>query len=195
MPHQRKAFNGDGFLAAKVLDFRDRFKIDAVVETGTCLGSSTLWFADHFRYVSTMETHEPFHNVAKARPRNPLSSVDFILGSSHMWLLPAMRQATNMDSSKTILVFLDAHWEKFCPLMEELAAIRESGQKPVIMIHDFKVPGHPELGFDCMPDGRPFELEMIAEALDQIYGVEGWLYEYNQVAAGARRGCVFIYAK
>jgi len=98
------------------------------------------------------------------------------------------------SGSKT-LVWLDAHWNSHCPLLEELEAIAEVGIRPVIMIHDWQVPGRPDLGYDHFPDGRPFELSAISDHLDAIYGAGGWDHHHNDKAEGAKRGILYVEPK
>jgi hypothetical protein len=90
---------------------------------------------------------------------------------------------------KKVLLFLDAHWEASCPLLDELAAIAESGMKPIIAIHDFKVPNK-DFGFDSY-NGQDYTWDWIAPSIEKIYGKD-FKHYYNTVAEGAKRGCVFI---
>jgi hypothetical protein len=49
------------------------------------------------------------------------------------------------------------------------------------------VPGT-TFGFDSMPDGTPFHLELVAPYMDLIYGVDGWVVNYPTKVEGAMRG-------
>ena len=95
---------------------------------------------------------------------------------------------------KSVLLFLDAHWESHNPLLEELQIIKDKGMKPVIAIHDFFVPEHPELGFDSYA-GQDYNWEWIASSIESIYGADGYKYFYNSEAEGMKRGVVFIMPK
>jgi hypothetical protein len=53
------------------------------------------------------------------------------------------------------------------------------------------VPGT-TFGFDSMPDGTPFHLELVAPYMDLIYGVDGWVVNYPTKAEGANRGWISI---
>lgn len=93
------------------------------------------------------------------------------------------------------LIFLDAHWYKN-PLLSELHAIATHGIKPVIAIHDFKVPDHPELGYDVYAKQNiTYDFAYIKESIENIYGKDGYEYHYNSEATGDKRGCIFIYPK
>jgi hypothetical protein len=43
-----------------------------------------------------------------------------------------------------------------------------------------------------MPDGRPFNLELITPALERIYGIMAYKINYPTQVAGARRGWISI---
>jgi hypothetical protein len=62
------------------------------------------------------------------------------------------------------------------------------------MIHDFKVPDHPELGFDSY-DGQDYEWDWIEGHVEAIYGKDGYIKSYNTDAVGAKRGVVVIEPK
>ena len=63
------------------------------------------------------------------------------------------------------------------------------------MIHDFQVPGYPDLGYDQYKDIK-YNFDYVKEHLDAIYGgVEGYSYYYNSDAVGAKRGCLFVLPK
>lgn len=185
MPFQEYPFNGDGYAAAEVLRLRDKYDIKHVMETGTCYGSTTLFFAKHFYVVDTVEIHGPTHDVAVERLKEA-TNVHLIFGDSAKCIIRAG------------LYFLDGHWLDVCPLMSELDLIakhRDPCQPPVIMIHDWQVPGRPDLGHDHFPDGTPFALPAIASHLDAIYGRGGWDHHYNDKAEGAKRGILYVEPK
>jgi antitoxin component YwqK of YwqJK toxin-antitoxin module len=91
------------------------------------------------------------------------------------------------------IFFLDAHWYTN-PVLNELDAIKESGKKPIIAIHDFMVPDHPEFGYDIYPDQNiVYNWEWIQGKIESIYGKSGYTKEYNNEATGAMRGCIFLF--
>jgi hypothetical protein len=99
---------------------------------------------------------------------------------------------STIDDSKTIL-FLDAHWYTN-PVLAELYAIKESGKLPILAIHDFMVPDHPEFGYDAYPDQDiVYNWEWIEDHINSIYGKDGYTKDYNTEATGAMRGCLFIF--
>lgn len=217
MPLQEYPFNGDGYLAAEVLRLKEAHGLGVAVETGTCLGSTTIWLREHFRHTYTMDVSQAFMDIAHAR--FDLAGIPCLGGemrtSNSMWGSLAKgpsggnsiitdtrdsaknlpRYADNWKSQERngerLFFFLDAHWNDHCPLLDELDAIAAAKVKPCIIIHDFQVPGT-DFGFDKMPDGRPFNLELIAGRLDRIYGEKGWACNYPTEVEGARRGWISV---
>jgi hypothetical protein len=116
------------------------------------------------------------------------------------------------------LFFLDAHWGRKLPLLDELEAISELDFKKVIVIHDFFVP-YTDFRFDeyliepnmikyyfksfinwlCDMQGfeeafkrQRLDMEFIKDKLDKIYP-DGYNYNYNTKAEGAKVGLIYIY--
>lgn len=216
MPYQLRAWNGDHFLAAEVLRLKEAHGLENAFETGTCLGSTTLWLWENFHHTRTVELHRPYFDIAVAR------IVAFVgrhiagdVGSSQVWIGGHGKEgdpnsgqlcfgsspkiiasfANNLkwseEQGKPTFFFLDAHWTDNCPLLDELDEIARSGKRGCVLIHDFQVPGT-DFGFDSMPDGRPFNLELIAPHLERIYGEGGYKVNYPTQVAGAKRGWVSI---
>lgn len=215
MPFQDQPFNGDGYLAAEILRLKEAHGLTAAVETGTCYGSTSIWLWDHFQHTDTIEIHRPNFDVAVERVVKLCNKVmEDDIGTSDVWAWNKARQTIHLwhgDSvdmlqryfgdnlrnlyevkGERFLLFLDAHWGDVCPLLREIEAISDKGIRPVIVIHDFFVPGRPDLGYDCFPDGRPFKLENVSASLDRVYGPDGWEFHYNDRAEGAKRGVLFV---
>jgi hypothetical protein len=191
MQAQTFPWNGDGFLAGEVLRLQDAHGLCSAIETGTCLGVTTSWLMGYFLSVHTCELHPPFFRLAK----------DFLIGKSGTAYVectdsPSFIASALKEREGPWFIFLDAHGisgsgKEACPLLDELTAIAKAGVKPCIVIHDFQVPGK-DFGFDKMPDGRPFNLDLIHEHMNAIYGKGGWECSYPTNVEGARRGWISI---
>ena len=186
MPFQMESFNGDYFVREEFLKLKSEFDILNVVETGTCLGSTTIFFSQNFENVHSVEINNEYLNIA--RERNP--NANYYLGSSDQ-LLPQIIEKLN---GKTIF-FLDAHWENHCPLLNELNCIATMQNKPIIVIHDFNVP-NTSLGFDSY-NGQVFNYEWIKPKLDAIYGIDNYKFYYNsdEKSTEVKRGVIYITPK
>lgn len=188
MPDQDKAFNGDEFACRKFLELKEKFNITKAVELGSAVGGTAKWLGENFSEVVTIEINPEFRDVCIQRVEG-LYNITCLLGSTVDLLGEVLK---NCDDN-TIL-HIDSHWGSYNPLLRELDIIKESGVKPVIEIHDFKVPNHPELGYDTY-GGQDYEWNWIEKNIDAIYGKKGYVVEYNSEATGAKRGMIFIYKK
>lgn len=184
-------FEGDTFLKAEIQRLVDKHEVKAIVETGTYMGATTLQFSHMVKCVVTVESEKTHFDAAFKMLQDHMpkdSDIYCHIGSSVDYLKKMIGRAWYHGS---VLIFLDAHWGENNPLLQELAIIAETGIKPIIAIHDFKVPDRPELGFDTY-GGQDYEWSWIADSIDRIYGAEGYTYHYNSEATGAKRGVVFI---
>lgn len=186
--NQDKPFAGDTFMERDFLALRDRFEISLVVETGACYGSTTRWLAEHFKSVMSVEINPTLRDIAISR-LDGLDNVGIGLGSSSD-LMAGMLNA--IGPNENVLCFLDAHFDKHCPLIDELKAIADSGIKPVIAVHDMFVPGRPDLGYDTW-NGKRFTFEWLKPHLERIYAGGPWGHHFNNEATGAKRGCLYCY--
>ena len=178
-------FSGDRFVAKKFLELRNQFNTDIVIETGTHNGSTTIWLAENFKQVYTIEIDKDLIEQAKNKCSR-FQNVNFSLGDS-IQILPKI-----LDEIETrCLFFLDAHWSSKTPTPKELEIIAEKCKvKPVIAIHDFCNPNNSKLRFDSYPDFR-YKWENIEELVTKIYGNE-YLHFYNEESEGDNVGVVYV---
>lgn len=190
MPHQTQAFNNDSYVAAEFLKLKERFKVTDVIELGTCVGGTAKWLADNFFKFQTVEINNDFREIALQRLKG-LDNVISFLGSS-VDLLSSMLSKVNSDC----IIFVDSHWAEHFPLFDELKIIKESGLKPIIIIHDCKVPNEPLLGYDSY-NGVDISFENIKSYIEDIYGVDGYDYYYNsnEQSTEIKRGVIYITPK
>jgi Glycosyl transferases group 1 len=179
-----EAFNGDGFIAAELRRLVRLHGIKVAVETGCYEGKTTEALADMVCEVVTIESDDRVWSLSNRL--DAFTNVRRIKGDS-----PKVLETLLPSLDRPILFYLDAHWGAHAPLLDELAAIAKAGLKPVISIHDFRNPKFPAYGFDTYDIG-PYRWETIEESVRAIYGSSGWRHWYNEHAAGARRGIVYI---
>lgn len=189
MPRQASALNGDTYACNEFLKLRDKFNINTVVELGSCVFGSTKWFANNFSKVITVEICEEFRNIGLKRTEG-LTNITSILGDS-ITKLPEMLK---MCDDKTI-IFIDSHWQTL-PLFDELKIIKNSGLKPVIIVHDCLVPNEPKLGYDSY-EGVDISYAAMKMYIDDIYGVDNYEYHYNtdSESTDVKRGIIYCYPK
>ena len=175
-----KGYEGDEYVHKEITKLVERFEIKTIIETGTYKGHTTKRLSE-IAYVISFEKNPENYREAKSNyPDLNIINIDSVSGL--LITLP----------TPNTLFFLDAHW-KGTPLIEELETIREYKLKPVIVIHDFKVPGRDDLGFDSYA-GQDYTWEWIKPSIEAIYG-EDYEFYYNDKAEGAKRGLIYITPK
>ncbi len=179
-----KAFNGDTFALEHFEKLKKDLGLKVVIETGTYHGDTTKHLAEIFPEVHTIELNQEYQNIAKNNVGD-LENVSYHLGSSP----EVMEQIIPEGWNPGLLIFLDAHWNDYNPLLDELKVIANKKIKPVIVIHDFKVPGK-DFGFDSYA-GQDYDYDWIKGLLGEIYGNEYDFY-YNEEATGSQRGIIYI---
>jgi hypothetical protein len=176
-----EAFDGDPYIEEELWRLVKKWNIHTIIETGTFKGHSTEALADMAPEVLTIEINPA---CEKTWP-----NVRQCIGDS-VTLLPDML----LYATPPFLFYLDAHWLDHSPLLDELDIIATAWLKPVIAIHDFFNPKHPEYGYDTWDIGT-YRLELIEPSLEIIYGPDGWTHWYNTNAEGSKRGIIYVEPK
>ena len=180
-------FNNDYFVAAEVLSLKEKWGIKTVIETGSYLGDTTLWFAQNFENTISIEVNAKFLDVAMEKCKD--YPVGFYLGNS-LEILPRILHHHNPESAERVLFYLDAHgFGNPCPLPMELKFISTLPVKPIIIIHDFYNPLHPEYSHNTFPD---FDITITNTRpyLEKVYG-EVFNFWYNDRATGDKVGVYY----
>jgi hypothetical protein len=156
-------------IARFVEALRDRFDIRALVETGTFTGESTLWAAERFREVITIDNSLEFREAASARCAEH-ANVTFLAGDTRVVFPPVVAEL-----ERPALLWLDAHgapglfgdhddW----PVLHELAAINYSAHwldlRHFVLIDD----AH------CFLPGTPHPACPTLEAVEEMAGIGGY---------------------
>lgn len=183
-------FEGDTFLKETFKNIVKDFNINHIIETGTYHGYTTKHLAKMVDRVDTIEVVE-LNYLTALKHLKRLKNVNCYIGNSSELLESVLPiQPTNL------FCFLDAHWQQYNPLIDELKVIAKSGLKPIIAIHDFKVPNRDDLGYDVYKQtGIVYEWNWIAKSIEAIYGKDGYSIKYNDKSTGAKRGVIFIFPK
>lgn len=130
-----------------ILDYKERYKSDILVETGTFLGATAAVLKEYFKKIYTIELQEDLAKKCIERFKNE-NSIEVFQGDSSV-LLKKILPKLNSNS----LFWLDAHYsseffvgtefiktakgEKETPVIEELEIILSGGLKNnVILIDD-----------------------------------------------------------
>jgi hypothetical protein len=181
----------DQELLYRTLEIAFRHGINHIVETGTSDGYSTQLMARCFDKVQTIEVVEDTYNLAKTHLQTYPNVIQY-LGNSADVLNDIL-----IDGDDNCIFFLDAHWENYCPLKDELKAIKNKNIKPPIIIHDFYVPNFFDGGksarfwYDSY-NGSAFTIEWLWEDIINLYGVGNFHYYYNVSPTSENSGVLFL---
>ncbi|WP_424100578.1 hypothetical protein [Moorena producens] len=179
-------FEGDLYIEEEIKKLVHKLEIKTIIETGTFLGGTTKKLAQIADKVYTIEIDT--ENIPEA--------TEFLKDSTNVTVMEGsspelLRDLLKLDNGN-VLFFLDAHSHIYTPLLDELKAIAETGIKPVIVIHDWKVPNRPDLGYDSY-NGQDYTFEWIKPSIEAIYGND-YIYYYNDKAEGGKRGVIYIHS-
>jgi len=191
MQRNQLGYEGDSYIGVEIKKLVECFDVKQIVETGTYFGFTTLRLAEMCDTISVELQHNHYIEAEKTFAEHTGNNkIELIHGDTIDVLT---RLCPTLDKEK-ILFFLDAHWQQHCPLLDELRIIAENAMKPIICIHDFKVPNRDDLGYDSY-NGQDFTFEWIKTSIDKIYGEDKYDYHYNNESEGAKRGVIYIYPK
>jgi len=120
---------------------RDSFGIKNLVETGAYYGGTTLWAAENFNNVYTVENSEKMYLRVKATLKN-IYHVKLHFGNSPIFL----KKIESLLAEPTVF-WLDAHWSggdtygenDECPLIEEIKIINKYRIETFILIDDARM--------------------------------------------------------
>ena len=162
--------------------------VQAVVETGTYRGTTTLFLARVFQTrVHSVEINPRFHYYARLRTRR-VANVRLSLGDSRQFL-----QALARDPhvpKQDVFFYLDAHRPGNLPLPEELDVICRSWEHSLAMIDDFEVPGDPGYGFNDYGPGLRFGTELLPVATRDYHHF--YPTTSSREETGHRRGFILL---
>lgn len=181
-------FNGQRGRARLCEELAALGRVQAVVETGTCQGATTVFLARLFGTpVYSVEINPRFHYYARIATRG-LPKIRLTLGDSRAFLRQLARDPR--VPQRDVFFYLDAHRPGDVPLLEELEFICGTWRDSLIMIDDFEVPGDPGYRFNEYAPSLRFESEVLPAA------TEGYHRFYPTLASeqetGAKRGCILL---
>ena len=133
------AFNKMPQTAAFVKDLKEKYKLEAALETGTWSGNTTKFLSCIFGEVYSIEIDKNYYNLSKQNLRL-FKNARVYFGNSATALLPLLNSKM---LGKRLFCYLDAHWYEHWPLADELSSIN----KGIVCIGDFDIQ-EPGYGFD-----------------------------------------------
>ena len=118
------------------------YKCDSIIETGTHFGDTTSFLAKTYPHLDiiTCETQRNFYDKSKAR-LSKFDNVEVVYGSSEKVI------ENYLPDLHFPLIYLDAHWEDYWPLQDEIKNITHG----IVCVGDFNIK-HMDYGFDSYND-------------------------------------------
>lgn len=133
----------NGQLSKKYIfdDLFNFYNFDFLIETGTYTGLTTKYFAHNYPKLKifTIELDRYSFLAACSRLKD-FKNVFAFHGSSVEHLPRIIKKNSIQLPEKTNLWYLDAHWNDYCPLQDEVRLIMSLESKNIIVIDDFNVP-------------------------------------------------------
>ena len=157
------AFNGLAGRKRVYEELLKKCRFYCIIETGTHVGETTGDLSVTSKLpVYSAEINPKMSSLARMRLKGipgihlfQSDSREFIKGLS-----------TNEDMVKNeVFFYLDAHWRKDCPLVEEIEQIASRWEKFVIMVDDFRVPGDDGYGYDRYSAFKDMDMSLIRPAM------------------------------
>lgn len=182
------SFNHDTFLQRMFTEYFLKHRPDMIIETGTCFGKTTELLAQHGVPVWSTEINDEYYRTS-CNLLNKYSNVKVLLGDSEKSLQDKFYELKNQK----IFFYLDSHFNNDQILERELELIAKLSVKPIILIHDWKVPDK-DFGYDKW-DEHEYSTEFYINYFNKIYGKGKFTITYNEQANGARRGVILLEPK
>ena len=130
MSDEGGAFGLDIHHALEACYLIDLYNCDVIIETGTHTGDTTEFLAKMFPSLKilTCDIETAYLNIAGKR-LEPYKNIEMYLESSEKFLKKYLKKFTFP------FIFLDAHWNNYWPLSDELCIIK----KGVVCIDDYDI--------------------------------------------------------
>jgi len=158
-PEGDGGFNG---LAGRKRIFEEllkKYRVSCIIETGAHVGETTGYLAVKSNLpVYSSEINPNMYSLARMRLKN-FSGI-YLHKSDSREFIKELSDNPEMVRNETFF-YLDAHWRKDCPLVEEIEQIASRWEKFVIMVDDFQVPGDDGYGYDRYSAFRKMNISLI----------------------------------
>jgi len=180
------AFNGQIARAFIIDRVQREFGCTSFVETGTYRGSTSAFVSKAFHLpVFTCELDNSSYMKSKM---NLFWFKNIKL--SHQSSPNFLKSITTADvAGNNPLFYLDAHWNDYLPLSDELSIIAKSVERAVIVIDDFYVPDR-DFAYDSY-DGQRLDQELVTRSLSERSDYSFYIPDYDPSVIPSRHRAGF----
>ena len=185
---EASGFNGQRIRKATFNEICAAIPFDVFVETGTNLGMTTGFLA--LNTGKKVFSCEILSASCEAARRNLSIFPNVVVENSDS--VTFLRGLKEEIAGRTVFFYLDAHWYKYLPLLDELDVIGESVADFVILIDDFAVPGDSGYGYDAYSARRRLSYEYISDAVRRYDLGCFFPAEASRLETGGRRGYALL---
>lgn len=165
------AFNG---LAGRKRVFEEllkKYRFSCIIETGTHVGETTGYLAMRSKLpVYSSEINQNMCSLARMRLKN-IPGIYLHHSDSREFIKELSADPEMIRDG--VFFYLDAHWRKDCPLVDEIEQIASRWKKFVIMIDDFQVPGDDGYGYDRFSAFQKMNISLIRSTM-QKHGLRAY---------------------
>jgi hypothetical protein len=201
----------DPLVIEQLRELKKKWNYKSIIETGTCWAESALIFMEFTDFLHTIENNignynASIKNISNAGyllvAENPnckifqkeMKIINLWFGNSPDILKIILNK---IKTNGPFLFFLDAHWQKYQPLRDELKEIANAKiSNCYIMIHDFETPLSDGNKSQFLYDayfGIKLDLKYVKDRLDEIN--PNFNLFYNTKCEGSKRGILFVEPK
>jgi hypothetical protein len=134
------AFNGQISKQEIFHRVASNYSLKAVIETGTYTGLTTQYICEYLPAIPVYSVElDPYSYLAANFRLSIYQNVRLYNESSNTALKEIINEI-QCSADDVIFWYLDAHWNEYCPLVDELSFILGLHNKNIVMIDDFLVP-------------------------------------------------------
>ena len=157
-------FNFDIHKAFDFCSIIDNSEIDLIVETGCNVGDTTEFLASRYldKKIVVCDVDPIYINLAKIRLQKYKNVEIYEVSSEYL--------INQINQEKNVLFYLDAHWNDYHPLEDELKSIKRG----YVMIDDFNI-GCSNFEYDTYQ--KKIDINILKPFTDEIY-INNPLFEY-----------------
>lgn len=200
----------DKFLLKDTIQISKQFGIKTFIETGTLDGRSPRILEPYFDKIYSCEVDNKFFNEQgkfigsdklvpnEFYPRAGVNGDELFFSNTKFKIIQksspeALPEFFDEIGHDNFILYLDAHWHGYWPLLDELKVCVRYSFRPVIIIHDFDIKHPSKFGYDEY-NGNICGLDYVRYGMDEVYGVGEYLHMTNS-DSDINRGVGFFIPK